>query len=59
MGYCWNLRSGNLVSLAQEMLSAENLNLMFIDLPRRCIVLLEDIDSASLAKRQKGDKINA
>ncbi|KAL2048930.1 hypothetical protein ABVK25_010783 [Lepraria finkii] len=47
-----------LISLAQGMLSDDDLHLMFTDLPRRCIVLLEDIDSAGLAKRQKGDKIH-
>ncbi len=34
-------------------LSEEHLGLLFTNLPRRCVVLLEDIDSAGLIKRQE------
>ncbi len=48
------------ISLVEPSLTEEDLGLMFTSLPRRCVVLLEDIDSAGLIKRQiaevKGDK---
>ena len=31
--------------------------MMFTSLPRRCVVLLEDIDAAGLNKRQEGEKV--
>jgi len=48
------------ISLVEPSLTDEDLGLMFINLPRRCVVLLEDIDSAGLIRRQdaqnKADK---
>jgi len=50
------------ISLVEPSLTEEDLGLMFTSLPRRCVVLLEDIDSAGLIKRQdaeiKTDKSN-
>lgn len=43
------------ISLVEPTLTEEDLGLMFTSLPRRCVVLLEDIDSAGLIKRQEGD----
>jgi len=40
------------ISLVEPTLTEEDLGLMFTSLPRRCVVLLEDIDSAGLIKRQ-------
>lgn len=40
------------ISLVEPSLTEEDLGLMFTSLPRRCVVLLEDIDSAGLIKRQ-------
>lgn len=40
------------ISLVEPTLTEEDLGIMFTSLPRRCVVLLEDIDSAGLAKRQ-------
>lgn len=41
------------ISLVEPTLTDEDLALMFTDLPRHCVVLLEDIDSAGLIKRQE------
>lgn len=41
------------ISLVEPSLTEEDLGLMFTSLPRRCVVLLEDIDSAGLIKRQE------
>jgi chaperone BCS1 len=43
------------ISLVEPSLTEEDLGLMFTSLPRRCVVLLEDIDSAGLIKRQEAD----
>lgn len=40
------------ISLVDPTLTEEDLSMMFTSLPRRCVVLLEDIDSAGLSKRQ-------
>ena len=40
-----------LVSLLEPTLTEEDLGLLFNNLPRRCVVLLEDIDSAGLIRR--------
>ncbi|MCJ1486485.1 hypothetical protein MMC06_006662 [Schaereria dolodes] len=39
------------ISLLEPTLTEEDLGLLFNNLPRRCVVLLEDIDSAGLIKR--------
>ena len=39
------------ISLVEPTLTEEDLGQMFTSLPRRCVVLLEDIDSAGLIKR--------
>ena len=44
------------ISLVEPTLTEEDLGLMFTSLPRRCVVLLEDIDSAGLSKRQDLDE---
>jgi len=44
------------ISLVEPTLTEEDLGLMFTSLPRRCVVLLEDIDSAGLSKRQDLEK---
>ena len=41
------------ISLVDPNLTEEELGTLFTALPRRCIVLLEDIDSAGLTKRQE------
>ena len=41
------------ISLVDPTLTEEDLGMMFTTLPRRCVVLLEDIDSAGLSKRQE------
>lgn len=41
------------ISLVEPSLTEEDLGLMFSSLPRRCVVLLEDIDSAGLVRRQE------
>lgn len=41
------------ISLVDPTLTEEDLGMMFTSLPRRCVVLLEDIDSAGLSKRQE------
>lgn len=49
------------ISLVEPSLTEEDLGLMFSSLPRRCVVLLEDIDSAGLIRRQEpeeGEKVN-
>ena len=46
------------ISLVDPNLTEEELGMLFTTLPRRCIVLLEDIDSAGLSKRQEAD-VNA
>ena len=43
------------ISLVEPTLTEEDLGLLFTSLPRRCVVLLEDIDSAGLVKRQEVD----
>ena len=50
------------ISLLEPTLTEEDLGLLFNNLPRRCVVLLEDIDSAGLVKRDEtevADKSNA
>lgn len=44
------------ISLVEPSLTEEDLGLMFSSLPRRCVVLLEDIDSAGLVRRQELDE---
>ncbi|KAL8965707.1 MAG: hypothetical protein Q9183_003724 [Haloplaca sp. 2 TL-2023] len=39
------------ISLVEPTLTEEDLGIMFTSLPRRCVVLLEDIDAAGLVKR--------
>lgn len=46
------------ISLVDPTLTEEDLGMMFTSLPRRCVVLLEDIDAAGLNKRQ-GDEEEA
>ena len=41
------------ISLVDPTLTEEDLSIMFTSLPRRCVVLLEDIDSAGVSKRQE------
>ncbi|KAL8821102.1 MAG: hypothetical protein Q9191_007379 [Dirinaria sp. TL-2023a] len=43
------------ISLVEPTLTEEDLGQMFTSLPRRCVVLLEDIDSAGLTKRSDED----
>lgn len=45
------------ISLVDPTLTEEDLGMMFTGLPRRCVVLLEDIDSAGLTKRQEEEKV--
>ena len=45
------------ISLVDPTLTEEDLGTMFTSLPRRCVVLLEDIDSAGLSKRQEEEAI--
>lgn len=47
------------ISLVDPTLTEEDLSMMFSSLPRRCVVLLEDIDSAGLSKRQEADAATA
>ena len=47
------------ISLVDPSLTEEDLSMMFSNLPRRCVVLLEDIDSAGLSKRQEVDPATA
>lgn len=44
------------ISLVDPTLTEEDLGMMFTGLPRRCVVLLEDIDAAGLSKRQGTDE---
>ena len=44
------------ISLVEPTLTEEDLGVMFTSLPRRCVVLLEDIDAAGLVKRQEPDE---
>lgn len=44
------------ISLVDPTLTEEDLGLMFTSLPRRCVVLLEDIDAAGLNKRQETEE---
>ena len=46
------------ISLVDPNLTEEELGTLFTALPRRCVVLLEDIDSAGLAKRQEAKNTN-
>ncbi|KAL9586633.1 MAG: hypothetical protein Q9212_000768 [Teloschistes hypoglaucus] len=43
------------ISLVEPTLTEEDLGIMFTSLPRRCVVLLEDIDAAGLIKRKLPD----
>ncbi|KAL8632310.1 hypothetical protein Q9189_001982 [Teloschistes chrysophthalmus] len=43
------------ISLVEPTLTEEDLGVMFTSLPRRCVVLLEDIDAAGLVKRKLPD----
>ncbi|KAL8685990.1 MAG: hypothetical protein Q9218_007421 [Villophora microphyllina] len=43
------------ISLVEPTLTEEDLGVMFTSLPRRCVVLLEDIDAAGLIKRKITD----
>ena len=44
------------ISLVDPTLTEEDLGMMFTNLPRRCVVLLEDIDAAGLNKRQENQE---
>lgn len=46
------------ISLVEPTLTEEDLGIMFTSLPRRCVVLLEDIDSAGLIKRQEAEEVS-
>ena len=41
------------LSLVNPTLTDEDIGVLFINLPQRCVILLEDIDSAGLIKRQE------
>lgn len=43
------------ISLVEPTLTEEDLGILFANLPRRCVVLLEDIDSAGLVRRQDSE----
>ncbi|KAK3402096.1 BCS1 N terminal-domain-containing protein [Sordaria brevicollis] len=45
-----------IVSLSSIAANEENLASLFSELPRRCVVLLEDIDTAGLTHTREGDK---
>ena len=45
----------HVVSLLEPTLTEEELGMLFAHLPARCIVLLEDIDTAGLIKREPTD----
>ena len=47
-----------IVSLSSPTANEENLASLFAELPRRCVVLLEDIDTAGLTHTREGDKPN-
>ncbi|KAH7312219.1 BCS1 N terminal-domain-containing protein [Stachybotrys elegans] len=44
-----------IVSLSSMVASEEHLSTLFADLPRKCVVLLEDIDSAGLTHTREDD----
>ena len=44
------------ISLLEPTLTEEDLGLLFNNLPRRCVVLLEDIDSAGLVRRDEPEE---
>ena len=44
------------ISLLEPTLTEEDLALLFNNLPRRCVVLLEDIDTAGLVNRETDEK---
>ncbi|CAG7560233.1 unnamed protein product [Fusarium equiseti] len=46
-----------MVSLSSIMATEENLATLFAELPRRCVVLLEDIDSAGLTHTREPTKL--
>ncbi|MCJ1258651.1 hypothetical protein MMC24_006484 [Lignoscripta atroalba] len=46
------------ISLLEPTLTEEDLGLLFNNLPRRCVVLLEDIDSAGLVTREDPQDTN-
>ncbi|KAM0426669.1 hypothetical protein ACHAPT_007985 [Fusarium lateritium] len=48
-----------MVSLSSAMANEENLASLFADLPRRCVVLLEDIDTAGLTHTREDGKEGA
>ncbi|KAF7545110.1 hypothetical protein G7046_g9639 [Stylonectria norvegica] len=45
-----------MVSLSSVMANEENLSTLFAELPRRCVVLLEDIDTAGLTHTRENGK---
>ncbi|KAM5350508.1 hypothetical protein ACJ41O_007013 [Fusarium nematophilum] len=45
-----------MVSLSSAMANEENLSSLFAELPRRCVVLLEDIDTAGLTHTREDTK---
>lgn len=45
------------ISLLDPTLTEEDLGMLFAALPRRCIVLLEDIDTAGLIRKDKSDPV--
>ncbi|KAF4982384.1 hypothetical protein FDECE_17523 [Fusarium decemcellulare] len=45
-----------MVSLSSAMANEENLSTLFAELPRRCVVLLEDIDTAGLTHTREDAK---
>ncbi|KAB2578122.1 ATPase AAA+ type core [Lasiodiplodia theobromae] len=47
------------ISLLEPTLTESDLNRLFNNLPQRCIVLLEDIDSAGLLRDEKSDQDDA
>ncbi|OMP85261.1 putative mitochondrial chaperone BCS1-B [Diplodia seriata] len=47
------------ISLLEPTLTESDLNRLFNNLPQRCIVLLEDIDSAGLLRDEKSDQAEA
>lgn len=44
------------ISLLDQKLTEDDLAMLFTNLPRRCVVLLEDIDTAGLVNRAKEDE---
>ncbi|KAL3422942.1 mitochondrial chaperone BCS1 [Phlyctema vagabunda] len=49
----------HVISLLEPTLTEEELGMLFTNLPARCIVLLEDIDSAGLVRPEKAAEENA